>query len=96
MLGICDIKGMSGCTEEEIDAIVMHEHVPDAVASEMAFYLINCVGGVPRFCKIIVEDIEMAESHGDMEQAKKLKEVYKHFVTSHRDYNQSKLVGITH
>lgn len=96
MLGICDIRGMSGCTEEEIDAIAMHEHVPDAVASEIAFYLINCEGGVPEIRKIIIEDIEMAENHGHFEQAKNLKGVLKHFVVSHRDYYQGKIVSIKH
>jgi len=96
MLGICDIKGMSGCTEEEIDAIVMHEHVPDAVASELAFYLINCDDGVSKFRKIIIEDIEMAESQGRIEQAKNLKEVLKHFEMSHREYYQQKVVSIKH
>ncbi len=96
MLGICDIKGMCGCTEEEIDAIAMHEHVADAVASEMAFYLINSDDGVPRIRKIIIEDIEMAENLGHFEQVKKLKGVLKHFVVSHRDYYQRKVISITH
>lgn len=34
MLCIDDILGMCDCTEEEIAAVAMHEHVPDAVASE--------------------------------------------------------------
>ena len=91
MLNIYDIIGMCGCTEEEIDAIAMHEHVPDAVASEMANYLINSPDGVPRIRKIIIEDIEMAEKLGHTEQIKKLKDVLKHFVASHRDYYQKKV-----
>jgi len=96
MIGICDIKGMSGCTEEEIDAIAMHEHVPDAVASEIAFYLMNCENGVPEIRRIIIEDIEMAENNGHFEQAKKLKRVLKHFVVSHRDYYQGRVVNTQH
>ena len=65
MLSLDDLMGMCDCTEEEIEAIAIHEHVPDAVASEMAAYLIHCPDGVPRIRKIIVEDIEEARSKGD-------------------------------
>ena len=60
MLSLIDIMGMCECTEEEIEAIAMHESVPDAIASEMAAYLINCPDGVSKIRKIIVEDIEFA------------------------------------
>ncbi len=90
MLTIDDFIGMCGCTEEEIDAIAMHEHVPDAVASEMANYLINSTDGVPRIRKIILEDIETAKHQGHTEQVKQLNEVLNHFVAAHRDQYQNK------
>ena len=96
MLGICDIKGMCGCTEEEIDAIAIHERVSDAVASEMAFDLINSNGGVPRLRRIIKKDIEMAENLGNFEQAKKLKGVLEHFVMTQRKYYQGTVASLKH
>lgn len=86
MLSLDDLMGMCDCTEDEIEAIAMHEHVPDAVASEMAAYLIHCPDGVPRIRKIIIEDIEEAQSKGDEEQVKKLNEVLIHFIASHPEY----------
>lgn len=86
MLSLDDIMGMCDCTEEEIEAIAMHEHVPDAVASELASYLIHSPDGVPKIKKIIIEDIEMAKAAGHQDQVEKLNLVLKHFVASHPDY----------
>lgn len=88
MLSLDDIIGMCDCTKEEIEAIAMHEHVPDAVASELAAYMIHCPDGVPKIRKIIVEDIEYAKSRGHEEQARKLNEVLIHFVASHPDFTE--------
>ena len=86
MLSIDDIIGMCDCTEEEIAAVAMHEHVPDAVAAELANYIIHTDDGVPKLRKIIIEDIEEAKSKGHTEQAKQLNEVLKHFIATHPDY----------
>lgn len=86
MLSLDDLMGMCDCTEEEIEAIAIHEHVPDAVASEMAAYLIHCPDGVPRIRKIIIDDIEMARSKGDEEQVQKLNDVLIHFIANHPEY----------
>lgn len=87
MLSLDDIMGMCDCTEEEIEAIAMHEHVPDAVASELAAYLIRSPDGVLKIKKIIVEDIETAKAAGHQDQVEKLNLVLKHFVASHPDYS---------
>ena len=87
MLSLDDIMGLCECTEEEIDAIAMHEHVPEAIASEMAAYLIHSSDGVTRIRKIIIDDIETARNKGHDEQAKKLNDVLKHFIATHPDYS---------
>lgn len=86
MLSIDDIMGMCECTEEEIAAVAMHEHIPDAVASELADYLIHCEDGIPMLKMIIAEDIEIARKEGHEEQAGKLNEVLKHFIATHPEY----------
>lgn len=88
MLSIDDILGMCECTEEEIAAVATHEHVPDAVASELADYLVHSPDGVPKLRKIIVEDIETAKRDGHTEQANKLNEVLKHFIATHPEYRE--------
>lgn len=90
MLSLDDIIGMSECTEEEIAAIAMHEHVPDAIASELAAYLIHSEDGVPRIKRIILEDIEIARAKGHDEQVRKLTDVLLHFVATHPDYQSNR------
>lgn len=86
MLGLQDIIGMCECTEEEIRAVAMHENLPDAVASELANYLITGADGIPKIRKIIVDDIKVAKRTGDKAQEEKLNEVLKHFVATHPEY----------
>lgn len=90
MLNLDDILGMCECTEEEIAAVALHEHVPDAIAAELADYIIHSDDGVPKMRKIIVEDIEEAKRKGDLDQAKHLNEVLKHFVANHPLYLEKK------
>ena len=86
MLTLDDILGVCECTEEEIEAIAMHEHVPTAVAAELSEYLIHCDDGIPRIKKIILEDIEEARAYGHHEQAERLNQVLAHFVVNHPEY----------
>jgi len=86
MLNLQDIIGMCDCTEEEIAAVAMHEHVPDAVASELANYIIHGEDGIPKLRRIIKDDIEEAKSKGHDEQAAHLREVLKHFIANHPLY----------
>ena len=90
MLGLQDIIGMCECTEEEIHAVAMHENIPDAVASELADYLITGEDGVPKIRKIIVDDIKMAKRSGDKEKEVQLNEVLKHFVATHPEYKTTR------
>ena len=83
MLTIEDCIALSELTEEEIDAIAEHEHVPEMVAVEIGSYLIHSPGGEKRIKRIIVEDIAAARQRGDLAHAAKLKLVLKHFVEHH-------------
>ena len=86
MLGLQDIIGMCQCTEEEIRAVAMHENIPDAIATELAEYLIRGEDGVPKIRKIIIDDIKMAKRSGNKEKEEQLNEVLKHFVANHPEY----------
>lgn len=83
MLNFDDIVGMAECTEEEIAAVAMNKHVPEAAASAIAEYLINSPDGVPKIRKIIVEDIEAARAAGHEEKVENLRYVLKHFIANH-------------
>ena len=92
MLSLVDMMGMCECTREEVEAIAMHESVPDAIASEMAAYLINRPSGVSRIRQFIEEDIEFARRRGHYDQADELDNTLTHFVASHSDYRNG--VGV--
>lgn len=78
-LGLCDLS------EEEIDAIRQHEHIPQIAALELGDYLIHRPDGVPRIKRIILDDIDQAVQRGDRQQALRLKLVLKHFIDTHPD-----------
>lgn len=86
MLSLIDIMDMCNCTEGEVEAIAMHEHVPDVIASEMAAYLTSCDDGIPQLKKIILDDIEHARQTGNQLQIEKFNSVLIHFIASHPEY----------
>ena len=76
-LAFCDL------TEEEIDAIAEHEHLPKTVALEMGSHLIRGPEGEVRIQRIILEDISAAHQRGDLVHAARLKETLRRFVEQH-------------
>lgn len=83
MLTLEDCIALSELTEEEIDAIAEHEHLPEVVAAELGNYLIHCADGTARIRRMIRDDIESARARGDFVHAAKLKLVLKHFLETH-------------
>lgn len=83
MLSYVDCLGFSDLTEEEIEAVAEHEHLPEIVAAELGNYLVHTPGGVPMLKRIICDDIEEALRQGNQERALHLKLVLKHFVETY-------------
>ena len=83
MLTWTDCVELSELTEDEIDAIAQHEHVPEMIALEMGNYLIHTHTGEKRV-KMIRDDIRLAEEEGRSERVAMLKMVLKHYVEHHR------------
>ena len=83
MLTLEDCIALSDLTEEEIDAISEHEHIPEAAALEYGNYLIHTPEGVPAIKRIILDDIEGARARGDLKHALALRLVLRHFVDTH-------------
>ena len=76
-LGFCDL------TEEEIEAIAEHEHIPTIVALELGQYLVQSEDGVRRVKRMILDDIEVAREHGKKDRYLLLRATLKHFVDTH-------------
>ncbi len=79
MLTYEDCLGMTELTQEEVEAISEHEHMPDIVALELGNYLVHTPDGQPRIRRMILDDIEAAEARGDTAHTAKLKLVLKSF-----------------
>jgi hypothetical protein len=85
MLTYLDCVELSDLTEEEIEAIAEHEHLPEMAALELGSYLVHSPEGIPMIKRIILEDIEEERRRGHTDKALKLKLVLKHFVDTHPD-----------
>lgn len=83
MLTLEDCLGLCDLSEEEIEAIMEHEHVPEIVAVEMAQYLVTCPDGERCLKRMILDDIAAAEARGDERHAWKLRMVLRHFIRTH-------------
>lgn len=83
LAGLQDCISQSELTEEEIEAIAEHEHLPEMAALEYGNYLLHRPDGPPAIKKIIFEDIEAAKRRGDRDHALALKLVLRRFVEEH-------------
>jgi hypothetical protein len=83
MLSLQDCIALSDLTEDEIEAIGEHEHMPDMVALELGHYLVQTPEGEKRIKRIIVDDIQHARAHGDLQRVALLKLTLKHYVEHH-------------
>jgi len=85
MITLEDCLALSDLTEEEIDAIAEHEHLPEIVAAELGNYLAHLPGGIQHIRSMIRDDIVAARSRGDQRHALRLSLVLMHFCREHPD-----------
>jgi hypothetical protein len=83
MLTFEDCLALCNLSEEEICAIAEHEHIPEITAIEYGDYLVRTPDGELHIRQIIVEDIEHSRARGNLQHAKDLEIVLRHFVLSH-------------
>ncbi|HUF20977.1 MAG TPA: hypothetical protein VMP00_09490 [Burkholderiales bacterium] len=83
MLSLQDCIDLSELTEDEIDAISEHEHIPEIAAAEMGNYLIQSAQGEMRLRAIIVDDIRTAKAAGDRQRVLALKLVCRNYLEQH-------------
>jgi hypothetical protein len=83
MLTWTDCVELSELSEDEIDAIAQHEHVPEMIALEMGNYLIHTPAGERRVKAMIRDDIRLAETEGKADRAAMLRLVLRHYLEHH-------------
>lgn len=80
MLTIEDCIAMSDLTQEEVDAIAEHEHLPEMIAVELGAYLIHRPDGSKAISRMILEDIAHARAERNHLHSAKLGLVLRAFV----------------
>lgn len=83
MITFEDCLAFCELTEEEIDAIAEHEHLPETVALELGSCLIHGPDGEVRVRRIILDDIGAAQRRGDLVHAARLKQTLRRFIEQH-------------
>jgi hypothetical protein len=76
-LALCELS------EDEVEAIAEHEHMPELVAMELGQYLCHTPNGEARIERMIIDDIEHARTHGNYAHMAKLVGVLRHFIETH-------------
>jgi hypothetical protein len=83
MLTYQDCLELSELTEEEVEAIAEHEHIPEMLAVEMGRYMVVTPEGQRHIRRMILDDIRHARDTGNLHKAATLKLVLKHFCQTH-------------
>ena len=83
MLTFNDCVALGELTEDEVEAIAEHEHLPMIVAAELGNYLIHDPDGALCVKRIILDDLTAADRAGDRCHALALKLVLRNFVERH-------------
>ncbi|MBI3141046.1 MAG: hypothetical protein HYZ19_04195 [Rhodocyclales bacterium] len=83
MLSLQECLDLSGLSEEEIEAIAEHEHVPEIVAAEIGNTLLQTKAGICLIKLYLLENVEHARCLGQFEKAKQLDALYRRFDSEH-------------
>lgn len=83
MIALEDCIALCGLSEEEIDAIAEHEHVPEIAAATLARYLLGQNRGAEDIRGMIIDDIRTALAEHHTEHAAQLLSALRHFLENH-------------
>jgi hypothetical protein len=83
MISLEDCIGLCGLSEDEVDAISEHEHIPEIAAAALAQYLLNQPHGGEQIRSMIIEDIHKALDAGQVKHAAALFTALRHFIDTH-------------
>jgi len=75
-----DCIAMCGLSEDEVEALSEHEHIPDIAAAALANYLLHQPHGSEAIRGMIVDDIHKALDAGRVKHASELLMALRHFL----------------
>ncbi|MFT6916871.1 MAG: hypothetical protein ACJAWL_003214 [Motiliproteus sp.] len=83
MLTYEDCLEVSGLTQDEVDAVAEFEHSSRLPALAECDFLLHCDGGVERIRHMIIDDLRHAQSCGQQQHARDLRQVLIRFDQQH-------------
>ena len=83
MLSITDCVGMCGLTEEELQVVADHEHLPLIVAAELAAELLKTPQGTWQVRSCLLEALEVSVARGDLARQRHLRGLVGSFTHTH-------------
>ena len=83
MITLKDCCDFCALTEDEVDAIAEHEHMPEISAAELGGSLLQSDEGISEINRFIRENIANAKFHDRPARAIELERVLAHFTETH-------------
>jgi len=83
MLSIEDCLGLCGLSEDELQLVAEHEHVPLIVAAELAAGLLRTPRGTYVLRGYMLDVLEKAVATGENDRARRLDRIIAGFVAAH-------------
>ena len=83
MLTLADCIALSELSDDEVEAIAQHEHIPQLAAAELGHYLVHTPAGELCVKDMIRDDIAAAAAHGEGDRVLALKLVIREFIARH-------------
>jgi hypothetical protein len=83
MISLTDMIGLCGLTQDEVDAIAEHEHIPEVAAAALGAYLLHKEHGSEDIRGMICDDIRDATKAGDFAHAAQLAMALRHFMETY-------------
>ena len=77
MLTLQDCVALSELTPEELMIIAHHEHLPDIVAVEKGYAILQKEWGNPALRQMVMDELTAAMQHGERAAAPRLMEIFR-------------------
>jgi hypothetical protein len=83
MLSLRDCIDLSELTDEEVQVVAEHEHIPEIVAAELGSELLHSADGVSMLKAYMLDCLEHARRTGNFDRADSLYALYRRFDALH-------------
>jgi hypothetical protein len=83
MLTLNDCIGFSGLTEEQLEAVAKHEHLPMVLAAELVEDEVDSPEGCLHIESMIADEVVFEIEHGHPEQAERYRHGLAEFINTH-------------